>query len=1255
MPKLKFTLALLVLLCVTGNIFSQENTRADVMRIAARDQASKEQAIHERLLTLSKEKGWPLVIHGKKGQFAILAGVDVLGYPMYLGTDNNIAANTTRTNRLWPGGSTGLNLSGSSANLKGKLAVWDGGRIRNTHVELAGRVTQKDNPDPAFVDHSTHVAGTLIASGVNPLVKGMAFQLQELLAYDFNSHLSEMMNESPNLLVSNHSYGAISGWQYNDTESRWEFWGQANATQDYKFGYYSSEAQVWDSIAYNAPFYLIVKSVGNNRESNGPAVGQPYWRYNTNNQMVSSGNRPAGISDNNSYDCISTYGTSKNILTVGAIEPIIAGYQVPQDAKMTTFSSWGPTDDGRIKPDVVADGVDLLSSVASGDNDYAYSSGTSMCTPNAAGSLMLLQEQYSKLHAGAFMRSATLKGIVIHTADEAGISPGPDYQFGWGLINMEKAVSVITSTSDQLIQEKILNNGGTFSLPVIASGKGPITVTICWTDPKASVDNTNLLNNTARKLINDLDIRVKKGATTYSPWILTPANPAAAATTGDNVLDNVEKIEVPAAIPGESYTIEVTHKGTLERGSQAYSLIVSGVGGIAYCVSAATNTGGARIDSVSFGTIQKGSPAGCTTYTSYTNLTANIETNSSVPLFVKVSSCDATTANKIVKAFIDLNSDGDFTDAGEEVAVSPVINGNGTFSGNVAIPANAVIGNYSLLRIIVQETGTAASVVPCGNYANGETQDYRVRIIAPSNDIGVTEIVTPIAGDCSNGNQYVTVRIKNFGSASKTGIVLTGTVKNGATTVLPLTGTYPGTIEGYSEALYTFQTPFAAAAATTYTITVQSSLANDQKTTNDQSVASVAIAGVGAAPTGQAELCSPTQVTFKGAATSPDVAFWYDSPAATTPIASGNLASSNIITADKKYYVGLNDATLKLGPANKLAYPDGGYNVFKGNYVRFTVTAPFILETARLYIGGSPGKITFLVGKVASYDANNNPATYQAVTQVVLDVYPTKPTPPVPGEQNNDPADLGAIYYIGLPIPITGDVIITTTCDDGTSIFRNNLIATNPYPMNIPGVVSLIGNSAIDPNSLEQRKYYYFFYDMTLRLANCGTNRATVTAVTPVAPVITQSGNTLSSSSAVGNQWYRNGTSIAGATGPTYNANVSGTYKSIVTSVTGCQVASNDLAVTVTAIPNVDPTEIGLKTLPNPSNGRFNVEFTVQTRATMQLSIVNMLGQEVYKSTHPDFAGRFTKEMHLEKLPHGVYLLKVQHNRKNYIKKIFIQ
>ena len=141
-----------------------------------------------------------------------------------------------------------------------------------------------------------------------------------------------MLGASSNLLISNHSYGAIAGWYYNTTVTppRWEFWGNPGDTVDYNFGYYDDETQMWDSIAYNAPYYLIVKSGGNSHgDGDGVAVGDPYWRYNSSNVMASAGNRPAGISSDDGFDNLPTYSVAKNILTVGAIGPIPGGYSQP--------------------------------------------------------------------------------------------------------------------------------------------------------------------------------------------------------------------------------------------------------------------------------------------------------------------------------------------------------------------------------------------------------------------------------------------------------------------------------------------------------------------------------------------------------------------------------------------------------------------------------------------------------------------------------------------------------------------------------------------------------------------------------------------------------------------------------------------------------------------------------------------------------------------------------------------------------------
>ena len=447
-------------LCLVFVVHAQSKTETTILQETSKKHFEKERHNRDSAIELAKKKNWPLILHDKNGKFrGSLVGVTESGHPKYLViNDNIIAAATTKANELWPGGSTGLNLTGSSSSIKGMLAIWDGGAVLGTHQELTGRVLQKDLTTD-YNDHATHVSGTMVASGVNPLAKGMAYQAQQLIAYDFNYDNSEMSAEAPYLLLSNHSYGDMAGW--DNSTGNWEFLGNWGDTADYKFGYYSSDAQMWDSIAYNAPYYLIVNSAGNYRDSSeygGPAIGQPYYRYNANNVMVSAGKRPVGISSNDGYESIPTRGCAKNILTVGAINGIPNGYVKPSDAVMSYFSSWGPTSDGRIKPDVVADGVNVLSCIATSDSSYDTYTGTSMAAPNATGTMYLLQQYYNNLHPGKFMRSATLKALVIHTADETGSSLGPDYQFGWGLVDAVQAAAVVTSnnTNDLINSNKAL-------------------------------------------------------------------------------------------------------------------------------------------------------------------------------------------------------------------------------------------------------------------------------------------------------------------------------------------------------------------------------------------------------------------------------------------------------------------------------------------------------------------------------------------------------------------------------------------------------------------------------------------------------------------------------------------------------------------------------------------------------------------------------------------------------------------------------
>lgn len=398
-----------------------------------RSEAKKAEAVR-----VAKEHGWPVRKEFPDGRVIEIQEIREDGKPIYYTTYNLNAAKTVSTNKLWPGGSSGLNLTGSGIT----LGEWDGGGVRTTHQEFGGRVTQKDSPSSTG-GHATHVAGTLIAAGVYSDAKGMSYQAN-LDAYDWNSDQAEMAAAaSAGLRASNHSYGYHAGWVYNGLgDDNWAWWGDPpiDPTEDWKFGFYSPDDQNLDQIAYDAPYYLIVKSAGNDR-GDGPTPGTGHWVWDGSWVWSTDGR------DFDGYDCIPYEGVGKNILTVGAVNDIPGGYTNPSDVVMSSFSGWGPADDGRIKPDIVGNGIGLVSTYSTSDNSYAPGSGTSMASPNVCGSLGLLIQHYQGLHGGSSMRAATLKALVIHTADEAGPTDGPDYMFGWGLLNSNKAAEVISQDS----------------------------------------------------------------------------------------------------------------------------------------------------------------------------------------------------------------------------------------------------------------------------------------------------------------------------------------------------------------------------------------------------------------------------------------------------------------------------------------------------------------------------------------------------------------------------------------------------------------------------------------------------------------------------------------------------------------------------------------------------------------------------------------------------------------------------------------
>lgn len=536
------------------------------------------QWLSNNTLKIAQQKKWPLIKNYANDKLLTLYGVDFEGSPIYYTTHNMVASTGTHTDALQLGGVLGLNLSGRSADLDGRLGVWDGGLIRVSHVEMGERVRNK-NTALGLSDHATHIVGTIAAKGVNVQAKGMASEAT-IDVWDYNDDIFEMSQAARKLLISNHAYGPVIGWVYNasrpgnNRDLKWEWWGSPtiSSTEDYRFGFYDEKAKDFDKLAFNSPYYLIVKSADNKRSENGPPANSPYFLKDT--DRTSTLER----SKNDSYDIIPSEATAKNILTIGAADVTLSNGRL-NGFVMTDFSGWGPTDDGRIKPDLLGVGAGIISPIAVSNNAYATYSGTSTATANVSGALLLLQELYYQRNT-YYMRSATLKGLVLHTAEKPDRSNAPNYEYGWGLLNTEKAANVLTNKDKiHFIDERSLKQDEMFQRKFVAQGNGPLVATICWTDPEATATaiSTKTVNDRTPKLVNDLDIRIDDGSQSFMPWVLDPQHPTAPAKQDDNIRDNVEQVYIANAKAGETYTVTIVHKNKLRNGSQPFSLIVSGL------------------------------------------------------------------------------------------------------------------------------------------------------------------------------------------------------------------------------------------------------------------------------------------------------------------------------------------------------------------------------------------------------------------------------------------------------------------------------------------------------------------------------------------------------------------------------------------------------------------------------------------------------------------------------------------------------
>lgn len=459
-----------------------------------------------------------------------------------------------------------------------ELGIWDAGKVLSNHSEFDGRVSQQDAASNTS-DHATHVAGIMVATGKDAAAQGIAFRAA-LQAYDWEDDSSEMAMAAANgLKISNHSYGVLSGWVAtgSDSDKKWCWYGNTHLStrEDYKFGYYSTDAESFDQVAADAAYYLIVKAAGNDRDNNpktGELVDVDYdFTCDNFTTAYDSTLYPGGDGVNDEgYDTLMPGSTAKNILTVGAVDA--------QD-NISAFSAWGPTDDGRIKPDLVAYGVGVYSTSSAGA--YTIKDGTSMAAPTVAGSLALWRQYWRHLN-GEPMRAATWKALALHTAKDLG-QPGPDYQYGWGRLNNPEALALLQTVNGSQINPHILElslaQGSTEEIFLTVPADTPaLQVTLTWQDPPGQVPSI-ALDTSDPILVDDLDLRVVSlfDNTVFLPWTLNPDQPAQPAENDDNDRDNIEQIIIANPTTGNRvYKIQVSHKGELSESYRPFSLIITG-------------------------------------------------------------------------------------------------------------------------------------------------------------------------------------------------------------------------------------------------------------------------------------------------------------------------------------------------------------------------------------------------------------------------------------------------------------------------------------------------------------------------------------------------------------------------------------------------------------------------------------------------------------------------------------------------------
>ncbi len=418
-------------------------------------------------------------------------------------------------------------LGGRALTGKGiKVGLWDGAVV--WHPDFDTRLHTQEYDLNLYADHGTHVAGTVFGSGkLHPRMQGMAPEAT-LYAWNFGKQENNL-SEPEEMQIARKKFGiTITQNSYGATIQNY-------CEQLKLYGYGLGDYRL-DMLAVSEPTLTHVFAAGND--------GSFCW------------SQTKEIWGAEGYGTVTT--RAKNIILVGAIDAY---------GRKASFSSCGPQNDGRIAPTIVAKGQDVWSTKPG--ESYQSLDGTSMATPTVSGHLALLAQRYAQLHNHAEIRNDLLKALVANTADDAG-KKGPDFQFGFGILNAEKAVIAIEK--EYFTMGEVQNNTETKTTIPIPSGAKGIRAMLVWNDPTAN----KMYKWSDPLLQNDLDLRLLANSTTLSPWVLNPTkgHVTEEAKRGNDNLNNIEQITASIDELGGIASVDLLVKGTkVATGKQSFALV----------------------------------------------------------------------------------------------------------------------------------------------------------------------------------------------------------------------------------------------------------------------------------------------------------------------------------------------------------------------------------------------------------------------------------------------------------------------------------------------------------------------------------------------------------------------------------------------------------------------------------------------------------------------------------------------------------